>query len=187
MVTAVKKKAPVEVKAKLIPAKAIASAAAKAETMQLATKTAKAAPKSVAKSAAKPAKRVATKSAAAGVAAPTAEKKPAPKRKSATTLTAKPVAVKTAKSNQVKPALAIASKDKHKKPKLVRDSFTMPEAEYAVLGEVKKACIAAGIEVKKSQLLRVGLVLLKQASVGSLKAMIEALPALKAGRPKVEK
>jgi len=69
----------------------------------------------------------------------------------------------------------------------VRDSFTMPEAEYAVLGEVKKACIAAGIEVKKSQLLRVGLVLLKQASVGSLKAMIEALPALKAGRPKVEK
>src|SRR4051812_28675260 len=33
------------------------------------------------------------------------------------------------------------SKEKTKKAKLVRDSFTMPEAEYAVLGEVKKACL----------------------------------------------
>jgi hypothetical protein len=30
------------------------------------------------------------------------------------------------------------SEEKLKKPKLVRDSFTMPEAEYAVLGQVKK-------------------------------------------------
>ena len=68
---------------------------------------------------------------------------------------------------------------------MVRDSFTMPEAEYAVLSEVKKACIAAGIEVKKSQLLRVGLVLLKKTPVSALKILVEELPPLKAGRPKL--
>lgn len=82
-------------------------------------------------------------------------------------------------------SVEVATKEKHKKPKLVRDSFTMPEAEYALLGEVKKACIAAGIEVKKSQLLRIGLQLLKKTPVTSLKTMIAALPPLKAGRPKL--
>jgi hypothetical protein len=95
---------------------------------------------------------------------------------------AKASAKKPAASN--KPAAAPA-KEKVKKPKLVRDSFTMPEAEYAVLGEVKKACISAGIEVKKSQLLRVGLVLLKKTPVSVLKTLIEELPPLKAGRPKL--
>lgn len=76
-------------------------------------------------------------------------------------------------------------KEKVRKPKLVRDSFTMPEAEYAVLGEVKKACIAAGIEVKKSQLLRVGLVLLKKTPISTLKNLVENLQTLKAGRPKL--
>ncbi|MBC3833671.1 hypothetical protein H8K33_19355 [Undibacterium amnicola] len=84
-----------------------------------------------------------------------------------------------------KPIVAAPVKEKAKKPKLVRDSFTMPEAEYAVLSEVKKACIAAGIEVKKSQLLRVGLVLLKKTPVSALKTLVEELPALKAGRPKL--
>ncbi len=77
--------------------------------------------------------------------------------------------------------------EKQKKPKLVRDSFTMPEAEYAVLGIVKKNCLKAGIEVKKSQLLRIGLALLNQVDQAGLKKMIAELPALKAGRPKKEK
>jgi hypothetical protein len=174
MVTAVKKKAPVAAKAQVVPAKAIASAAAKVEVIKPTVKT-------EAKSAAKPAKKVAVKPAAAS-----SEKKPVVKAKPAVKSITKPV-VKAVKPNAAKPIAAVAPKEKHKKPKLVRDSFTMPEAEYAVLSDVKKACIAAGIEVKKSQLLRVGLVLLKATSVTSLKTMVEALPALKAGRPKVEK
>jgi hypothetical protein len=78
-------------------------------------------------------------------------------------------------------------KEKNKKPKLVRDSFTMPEAEYAVLGDVKKACLKAGIEVKKSELLRVGVALLKQIELIRLKEILAGLPALKAGRPKKNK
>ncbi|WP_423708569.1 hypothetical protein [Undibacterium sp. WLX3042] len=77
--------------------------------------------------------------------------------------------------------------EKLKKPKLVRDSFTMPEVEYAVLGQVKKACLKAGIEVKKSQLLRIGLVLLNNTDIPSLRKLINDLSPLKAGRPKKEK
>lgn len=86
-----------------------------------------------------------------------------------------------------KAVVAPTPEDKQKKPKLVRDSFTMPEGEYAVLGLVKKNCLKAGIEVKKSQLLRIGLALLHKADNATLKRMIAELPALKAGRPKKEK
>lgn len=82
---------------------------------------------------------------------------------------------------------AVEQKEKNKKPKLVRDSFTMPEAEYAVLGDVKKACLKAGIDVKKSELLRVGVALLRQIELDRLKEILAGLPALKAGRPKKSK
>jgi hypothetical protein len=69
------------------------------------------------------------------------------------------------------------------RPSLVRDSFTMPEQEYAVLAEVKQACLRAGIEVKKSELLRIGVALLGQLDLPTLKHVLAALPQLKTGRP----
>ena len=69
------------------------------------------------------------------------------------------------------------------RPVLVRDSFTMPEQEYAVLAEVKQACLRAGIEVKKSELLRIGVALLGQLDLSTLKSVLAALPQLKTGRP----
>lgn len=95
---------------------------------------------------------------------------------------AAPATVKKAKTPQAKPA--VETKEKPKKIKLVRDSFTMPEAEYAVLGEVKKTCLKAGIEVKKSQLLRIGVALIRKLDTAQLKEILASLPALKAGRPK---
>lgn len=77
--------------------------------------------------------------------------------------------------------------EKTRKPKLVRDSFTMPEVEYSTLSEVKKLCLKNGVEVKKSQLLRIGVVLLKALDMKQLKSHIAALPELKAGRPKLDK
>ncbi|UVW30247.1 hypothetical protein [Massilia sp. H6] len=77
------------------------------------------------------------------------------------------------------PAVPVAAA----RPVLVRDSFTMPEGEYAVLAEVKSACLRAGIEVKKSELLRVGVALLGQVDIATLKAVLAALPQLKTGRP----
>jgi hypothetical protein len=53
-----------------------------------------------------------------------------------------------------------------------------------VLGSVKKACLKAGVEVKKSELLRIGVALISKMDVDGLKAVLATLPPLKAGRPK---
>jgi hypothetical protein len=77
-------------------------------------------------------------------------------------------------------------KDRHKakKPRLVRDSFTMPEEEYAALGEMKKTCLKAGVAVKKSELLRVAVSLLRKMDMPELQQALDALTPVKAGRPK---
>jgi hypothetical protein len=62
----------------------------------------------------------------------------------------------------------------------------MPEAEYQVLGDVKKGCLKAGIAVKKSELLRVGVALIRKLDLAQLKEVLASLPPLKAGRPKNE-
>jgi hypothetical protein len=72
------------------------------------------------------------------------------------------------------------------RPKLVRDSFTMPEEEYAVLAEVKKTCLKAGVEIKKSELLRIGVALVRQLDLASLQSVLASLPQLKTGRPRSE-
>ncbi len=113
-----------------------------------------------AKPAAKPTVKAAAKAAAKSLAAPVAKRAP---RK-----TAAPAAVREADTVR---------------PVLVRDSFTMPEQEYAVLAEVKQACMRAGIDVKKSELLRIGVALLGQVDIATLKAVLAALPQLKTGRP----
>ncbi len=105
--------------------------------------------------------------------------------------TAKPVArksplVKVLKQTKAAKAPAKPAVDKapkQKKPKLVRDSFTMPQAEYDVLAEVKKSCIAAGFEIKKSELLRIGVALIKQLDSKKIQAAQASLSPLKAGRP----
>ena len=122
----------------------------------------KAAVKSAAKSAANSAAKSATKSATRGVASPSPGKSA---RKSAAPMPA---------VRDVVPAA---------RPVLVRDSFTMPEQEYAVLAEVRQACLRAGIEVKKSELLRIGVALLGQLDLPTLKSVLAALPQLKTGRP----
>ena len=82
--------------------------------------------------------------------------------------------------------VAEKKKDKHKakKPKLVRDSFTMPEDEYAALGEMKKACIKAGLAVKKSELLRVAVSMLRKMDMAQLQQALDDLTPVKAGRPR---
>ncbi len=112
----------------------------------------------------------AAKHAAAGQAA---TKKPAVKQPAA-----KKPAAKTAASAPK------AANEKVKKPKLVRDSFTMPESEYALFNQLKKACIAAGFEIKKSELLRIGVALTAKLDPKKLQAAQQALTPLKAGRPK---
>jgi hypothetical protein len=69
------------------------------------------------------------------------------------------------------------------KKKMVRDSFTMPDADYALIGVLKARTLASGTSVKKSELLRAGLVALAAMPPANLIGLVSAMPAVKTGRP----
>lgn len=70
-----------------------------------------------------------------------------------------------------------------KKEKVVRDSFTMPKPDYDKLAVLKQKCLDAGVPVKKSELLRAGVLLLAAASSEQLLAAVAAVETVKTGRP----
>jgi hypothetical protein len=78
-----------------------------------------------------------------------------------------------------------SSKTSPKKPKLVRDSFTIPKTEFAAIDQLKTRAIALGTSVKKSELLRAGLMALQGLNDAAYKAALAAVPTLKTGRPAV--
>lgn len=78
----------------------------------------------------------------------------------------------------------VFSRPLDKKPakmKLVRDRFTIPEAEYEQLVQIKKRLSVLGIAVKKSQLVRAGLLQLAAMDDEKLKAATARLPLGKVG------
>jgi len=94
-------------------------------------------------------------------------------------------APKKAPSPAVKPVPAAKSTNavKPKKAKLIRDSFTMPDAEYALLAEVKQRCLAGGVAAKKSEVLRAAFLSFAAKSDATLFKAIKALTPIKTGRP----
>lgn len=110
----------------------------------------------------KPAAKPATKPAAKAAAKPMAKAKPAP------------AAVKTA---------VVPKAEKPKKPKLVRDSFTIPKLEYAVLEQLKERAAKLGRPTKKSEVLRAGVKALAAMADNDFLASVGAVPAVKTGRP----
>jgi hypothetical protein len=70
-----------------------------------------------------------------------------------------------------------------KKDKVVRDSFTMPKSDYEKIAALKQKCLAAGVSVKKSELLRAGLLMLESAAQKRLLAAVSAVEQVKTGRP----
>ena len=85
------------------------------------------------------------------------------------------------------PAPALPAKEvRAKKPKLVRDSFTIPKDEYAVIEALKQRANALAQPVKKSELLRAGLKMLAGLSDAALRSALQAVPSIKTGRPKAE-
>lgn len=59
---------------------------------------------------------------------------------------------------------------------LLHASFTMPKEEYKPLAEVKRACLKAGIELKKTELLQANVALMRQMDLEKLKERLCALP-----------
>ncbi len=76
--------------------------------------------------------------------------------------------------------------EKNKKAKLVRDSFTIPKEEYAAIEALKIRAMTLGLAIKKSELLRAGLMALTGLSDARLKTALVAVPTLKTGRPSAQ-
>lgn len=127
-----------------------------------------------------------TEKKVAAAAKKTAAKKTGAKKPAAAATDVKKPAVakKKASKRAASKNKAAAPAEKPKKTKIVRDSFTMPENEYQVLRDMKKACLKAGVDVKKSELLRIGVALIKSMDPAAVKSAVARLAPLKAGRPK---
>lgn len=119
-----------------------------------------------------PAKTASATTVAAPITRPAAQ----PLAKTVLKAPAKPVAKPVIKAKAEKPVKA-------KKPKLVRDSFTIPKAEYAVLDELKQRAGKLAHAVKKSELIRAGIKALAAMPDAALLAALKAVPAIKTGRP----
>ena len=108
----------------------------------------------------------------------------APARKAAAKPAAKTVAEPVTKTTPVPQQEAGTDKaDKSKKLKLVRDSFTIPKAEYAVLEAMKLRAAKLGRPTKKSEVLRAGVQALAAMGDAAFLACVGSVPAVKTGRP----
>ncbi|SIT43231.1 conserved hypothetical protein [Paraburkholderia ribeironis] len=104
---------------------------------------------------------------------------------------AQPAPAKSSKQKRAKPveaealSSAVEVKAKRaKKEKVVRDSFTMPRSDYEKIAALKQRCLGAGVTMRKSELLRAGLLLLDSApTTESLLAAVSAVETVKTGRP----
>lgn len=118
------------------------------------------------------------------LATPVKKSPAAKKTKPATAMPVKaasrPVAKSAIKATAQPPA---AKPAKPKKPKLVRDSFTIPKAEYTVLDDLKQRATRLASPAKKSELLRAGIKALAAMPDAAFVAALGAVPAIKTGRP----
>ena len=167
-------------------------AAAKPKAVARTTTAARVKPAAARPSAARPAARARTTAAAAPAA-----RRRAPATAKAATATATKTAARPAAARKSPPAkkavpepAPFAAKDKKagkpakaKKAKLVRDSFTMPDGEYALIAALKKRCLDAGVPAKKSEILRAAVANLATLSDASVVAAVRRLDVIKTGRP----
>lgn len=106
----------------------------------------------------------------------------------AKTATAKRVVAKVAQPKVPEalkaPVVAEVKAPKPDKVKLIRDSFTMPRDDWALIQQLKDRALDFKRPVKKSELLRAGLQALMKLDNSQLQAALEGLRPLKLGRPK---
>lgn len=129
-----------------------------------------------------PAKKAAAPKAAAvkATSSATASKKPvAAKAALSKSAVSKPVAVKKVAAAKT----PVVKTPKAPKLKMERDSFTMPKTEYAQFAVLKDRLVKLGQTVKKSELLRAGIMQLAAMTDAALKTAMAKVPTIKTGRP----
>ncbi|MES2512364.1 MAG: hypothetical protein V4625_20740 [Pseudomonadota bacterium] len=130
-------------------------------------------------------KTATTKVVAKKPASPAVKKPTAAPAKPKAAVKKPPVKAPISKTVKAKPAKTVkpAKVEKPKKPKLVRDSFTIPKAEYVVLDALKLRAAKLTRPAKKSELLRAGIKALAALSDAAFLTALEQVPAIKTGRP----
>ena len=117
----------------------------------------------------------------------TAAPKAAPAKKATQPAVRKTTTVKKPATQPKAAAKPEVKVEKVKKPKLVRDSFTIPKSEYSVLEVLKLRSQKLARPAKKSELLRAGIKALAAMTDIQFKAALADVPAIKTGRPKSAK
>lgn len=140
-----------------------------------------------------PAKKASSAKAPARTPAKVAKKStgtPVSARKTAPKASAAPVPAPSATKAEKPPKPGKSVKaDKPAKPpkaakiKMVRDSFTMPSDEWALIDQVKLRALEWRMPVKKSEVLRAALHALMGLSDARLKETLAGLAPIKKGRP----
>lgn len=85
---------------------------------------------------------------------------------------------------------ALGGREKPPKPsaessheRVVRDSFTMPTADYGLISSIKQRCLKRGVSASKSEVVRAGLAALDAMTDKELTEVLGKLPKVKTGRP----
>lgn len=151
--------------------KTVTSTKPKAEVKVVAApkKKAKAKPEATQAPAAKPAAKQATKPVA---------------KKTVSKILDKVVSKAVERATVKVPAKSATAAPAKTKLKLVRDSFTMPKADFDLIDTLKARALNCKRPAKKSELLRAGLHALLALSDAQLLSRLGALSELKPGRPK---
>lgn len=86
---------------------------------------------------------------------------------------------RTTSNKQVAPV-----KDIPERKKVVKDTFTFPEDDYKLIGELEHAYLLKGKKANKSEIVRAGLHALQSLSHDEMIAILDKLERVKVGRPK---
>jgi hypothetical protein len=70
------------------------------------------------------------------------------------------------------------------KPRIVRDTMTMPDSDYALITDLKHRLMRLDVEINKSEVLRAGLHALNAMDDAALKGIAETVERIRRGRKK---
>lgn len=120
----------------------------------------------------------------------TDRKRAAPDKIVRTTASKTRTAASVAKASPAKlkpnsPVVAQPAEHAKVKHKLVRDSFTIPKSEYALLEALKARATDLRRPAKKGELLRAGIAALHGMPDNTFLSALARIPSLKTGRPKI--
>jgi len=71
--------------------------------------------------------------------------------------------------------------------RVVRDSFSLPANDYALIGTLRERALKAGLQTNKSELVRAGLRVLIEMKDSEFVSVIQSVEKIKTGRPAEKK